>query len=521
MRSAKLFILGEERELLWTYMDYYKHIATDGSPTSDLQGGLLRLCFVSQESDDVFWHNMIKKVDKETERMEKGEIHFYSKGDEDIPIRKYKFSDAYLIELSETFYAYGTENMQTVLTISPAIQNYGFEHDLVKHWQVSKIITAPVYYTPKEEKKQTRIKTIKLVTPLDFGSSNDGSGTGEQEGMLYGKEYEFSVTEYTEETPDDKSQIKWAIKYHSLSQNKWIEKKSSVTGDTLKFFLNEKDMCGRFVYFYAYIQDAESEGELKVWKHNRFRWLDRMILDDEIKERTDNKKPWLVNQSGTSLCGMACIFYLFAKEQPEAYKKFSKELFRTGESTINSYTVKPTIEVLEKKNELAMPLVDYITMAGVRNTDNPSYKGGNEEFQAINWPPLMVHLSQNMLGYKDVSSKGVYNPVKPLLYTTSSAKNKITDINNQIKAGYKLMLMIDSDLIDDQWDLKSFDLHWVVLESPIIWNYTPKFLGEKIDEIDFRVYSWGTNPFGVNRYLKKKITSSHFISNYNGYIKVK
>ncbi|WKL48584.1 type VI secretion system tube protein TssD [Flavobacterium pectinovorum] len=529
MRSAKLFILGEERELLWTYMDYYKHIAADGSPTSNLEGGLLRLCFVSQESDDVFWHNMVKKVDKETERMEKGEIHFYSKGDEDITIRKYKFSDAYLIELSETFYAYGTENMQTVLTISPAIQNYGFEHDLVKHWQVSKITTAPVYYTPKKEKKQTRVKTIQLVTSLDFGSSNDGSGTGGQKGMLYGKEYEFRVTEYTEETPDDKSQIKWAIKYHSLSQNKWIEKYSSVTGDTLKFFLNEKDMCGCFVYFRAYIQDAESEGELKVWKHNRFRWFDRMIVEKEIKERTDQNEPWRVDQNGTSLCGMACVFYRFAKKQPESYKKFAKELFRTGEATFNTYTVKPSIEILEKKpnikgypfNNVYMPLVDYITLAGTRNTDNPNYKGGDEEFQAINWPPIMHNLCKNLLGYNDVSSKGVYNPVSPLPYTTSDIEIKIDDINNQIKAGYKLILMIDSDLIEDNWDYNSLDLHWVVLESPITWNYTPKFLGAKIDEIDFRVYSWGTNPFGTNRYLKKKITSSHFMNNYNGYIKIK
>ena len=30
-----------------------------------------------------------------------------------------------------------------------------------------------------------------------------------------------------------------------------------------------------------------------------------------------------------------------------------------------------------------------------------------------------------------------------------------------------------------------------------------------------------TNPFGPARYLKKKITSSHFMNNYNGYIKIK
>lgn len=151
MTSAKLFLLGMERELLWVDTNYYRHVARDGSPSSDLEGGLLRLSFVSQESDDVFWHNMVKKVDKETERMEKGEIHFYSKGNEDSAIRKYKFNDAYLIEFSEIFHSWGTENMQIILTISPAIQNYGYSQDFVKHWQISSLPTQPTYYQPKQE----------------------------------------------------------------------------------------------------------------------------------------------------------------------------------------------------------------------------------------------------------------------------------------------------------------------------------------------------------------------------------
>lgn len=160
-------------------------------------------------------------------------------------------------------------------------------------------------------------------------------------------------------------------------------------------------------------------------------------------------------------------------------------------------------------------------MAGTRNADNSSYKGGDEAFHAINWPPLMTSLSENLLGYKNVSSKGVYNPVKPLAYTSLDVKNKIDDINAQLKAGYRLILMIDSDLIDDLWDAKDFDLHWVVLESAIIWNYVPGLLGAQVDEIDFKVYTWGTNPNGSNRYLKKVISSSHFMNNYNGYIKCK
>ncbi len=98
---------------------------------------------------------------------------------------------------------------------------------------------------------------------------------------------------------------------------------------------------------------------------------------------------------------MACIFYLFVKEQPNAYKKFAKELFRTGEATHNSYTAKPSKAILEKQintsgypmNTGSMPLVDFVTLAGTRNTDNPKYKGGDEEFQAINWPWVIVDSS--------------------------------------------------------------------------------------------------------------------------------
>ena len=154
MTTAKLFILGEERELLWINTNYHRYTAPNGSPTSDVDGGFLTLSFVAQESDDVFWHNMTKEVEKETERMEKGEVHFYNKGDEDIPIRKYKFSDAYLIEYSEVFDAYGTENMHIVLTLSPAIQDYGNGKELIKHWQVSWIPPSePVYYIPKKEEE--------------------------------------------------------------------------------------------------------------------------------------------------------------------------------------------------------------------------------------------------------------------------------------------------------------------------------------------------------------------------------
>ncbi|KIA84137.1 hypothetical protein [Kaistella jeonii] len=75
----------------------------------------------------------------------------------------------------------------------------------------------------------TQIISIKLLTALDKGSKNDGTGKNLQVGMIYGKTYKFKVTAYTNNPPPDKKKIKWKYKYHSLSQNKWIEHTSTVT----------------------------------------------------------------------------------------------------------------------------------------------------------------------------------------------------------------------------------------------------------------------------------------------------
>ncbi|WP_316633028.1 type VI secretion system tube protein TssD [uncultured Flavobacterium sp.] len=557
MTSAKLFILGEERELLSIDTNYYRYTRYDGSPTSNIEGGLITLSFVSEESDEVFWYNMIKKVDKRTDRMEKGEVHFYSKGEEDIPIRKYKFNDAYLIELSEVFYSDGTENMRTILTISPAIQNYGTPHDLVKHWQKSWIPPAqPIYYLPAEEKKETQVKIIQLTISLDFGSANDGSGTNQQQGMLFGKTYEFKVIDYTQETPTDLSVINWMYKYHSLSQNKWIENKLSVTGDTLKFTLNEKDMCGRFVYLRAYIKDVENEGELKVWKHNRFRWFDRMIVHNQINSRV--KDPWKIDQGYSSLCGMAALYYAMIKRDSKAYEKLAKELFRTGEHTIGSYIIKPHDKALgmyETKitdlNYIAMDMsaIDWIVLATTRSKEslnsqfvyNGFENGDVDMLKAVNWPEMLTRMCKEVAGFTHAEAidlgllqiankKGISGKLNDALGDIDIMHLKIID--RKYKQGHTILMMIDSGMIEDKVSYNVKDLtenaHWVVYEGGL--NFIDigdsKFVG-------FRIYTWGYDP--VNQidesglpakstktliYKNERISIESFKSNYYGYIEM-
>ncbi len=169
-----------------------------------------------------------------------------------------------------------------------------------------------------------------------------------------------------------------------------------------------------------------------------------------------------------------------------------------------------------------MPLVDYVTLAGVRYTDNNSYKGGDEEFQAVNWPHVMTGLAENLLGYGIVESNGVYNPVKKSTYFHKPTTWKmIEDINQQFADGYKMILMIDSDLIsydeDTIWNMFELEYHWVVLETPITSIQNLDGNGEIFYTLFFKVYTWG----GKTEYLRKEIKMDYFINNYYGYIKVK
>ncbi len=379
--------------------------------------------------------------------------------------------------------------------------------------------------------EKTRVKTIECLNELDDGSANDGSGTSLKKGVLFNKTYRFKAKEFTNGEPKNPNNIRWALKFthpetgvveENILQNK------DCRGLELNLRFSSTECCGSNMEVRAFIENADSEGKFPIFMHNRFRWFDGQIVQNELNSRINS--PWLINQSSTSLCGMACIFYLFAKEKPQEYKVFTQNLFRKGVSSSNQYKVEPTGELLEKKIDSTgfpdrtggMPLADFIALAGTRNHDNNSYKGGNEELQAINWPPLMMELTEKFLGYSDVESNGIYNPIKKLKnFPLPIVWQMIEDINKQISDGYKLILMIDSDLIasdpDTIWNLFSLEYHWVVLETPIQTIQNLDGNGRIFYTLNFKVYTWGTN----NKYLQSVITMDHFKRNYYGYIKAK
>ncbi|MEO8516465.1 MAG: hypothetical protein ABI426_06965 [Flavobacterium sp.] len=414
-----------------------------------------------------------------------------------------------------------------------------------------------VAYGKAEERKSpvkvaqaiTKVKKIELITTLEDGSANDKSG-GIQKGMIFGKTYEFRVKSYTEKEPQNKSEIKWMLKYHSLSKNKWQEINLKARGDVLKLFVNEKDMCGRFVYIKAYINDSEAEGQLKIWMHNRFRWFDRMLVQEQAEER--GKEPWRIDQGNTSLCGMASLFYLLAKKDGKGYIKLTKELLRTGEYKYNDYIIMPhenaqimySANPYKDKDYPKLPEVDWLTLACVRSKESSFfgkllYKGKKgQDAEAINWPTLMKPLSKTLLGYTDVKMD-YYKVNKSYLRDFFGSDEKLRilekDINADFKNGYEICLLIDGSMVAYQaeanYSLDDFsEYHWVVYEGGLKMLNAKKIIETDYDEvtdIEFNVFTWGSlrNDTIDSKKSKKmpkiKLTKNQFRSNYYGYLKLK
>lgn len=168
MTLAKLHVLGQEIELLWCDMSYARGTKPNGKTSTEVLGGHITMAFESGEYNDTILRWMTKESlddsGREIDKMEKGEVAFYAEGFENSPTRRYKFDDAFLIYFSEVFNATGEDPLLTMITISPAIQNYGKE--LVKPWNI--------HWIPPSEKMpyQSTPDTSKRITAIYYEDEN-------------------------------------------------------------------------------------------------------------------------------------------------------------------------------------------------------------------------------------------------------------------------------------------------------------------------------------------------------------
>ncbi|MGQ3678893.1 type VI secretion system tube protein TssD [Tenacibaculum discolor] len=180
--KAKLFVCGEERELLTTNLNYNRFTDWNGKPTSALMGGTFTVTFEPQMYDDSFaeWIKADRRDNKKISypfnlyKLRDGKVVFYEDDFDGLELFQYNFQDGALIKYHEVFD--NQKGMYVTLTISPAMQDYRFFNNntdwrrksltrYIKNWQESFI--PPIKettYKAKENKEPEKEKFPFKIT---------------------------------------------------------------------------------------------------------------------------------------------------------------------------------------------------------------------------------------------------------------------------------------------------------------------------------------------------------------------
>lgn len=384
---------------------------------------------------------------------------------------------------------------------------------------------------------------IKTLTPLDKGSRNDSSNST-RDGMIYGKTYELEVQFLLDLSPiPNDGDIHWEYSFSDEDSSQLFSK--TCTGRKLTIKIDDLNMLGQEMDITVYIgknrEDGYLIGNIKQWVHYRFRFFDRQKVVDQLKDRKE--APWKIDQGQTPLCGMAAIFYLFAKYQPIEYMKTIADLHRVGKATFNGYTIEPykgmkinnspsaprsplTIDVSDimcnmnpkEKDYPEMPEADWLALAVTRSKESTEtgitpliYEGkkgdGLKQILGVNWPDMLESVCKKLLRYKNVRQVDLSNTSivsvkfpkvrkeKPL-----DSVKKLIKIDELYKMGHDIMMMIDSNMLSGETSYEISDiftrLHWIVYEGNLKMfdvNEKPTRSIEKVQYVKFDIYTWGVS----------------------------
>lgn len=377
------------------------------------------------------------------------------------------------------------------------------------------------YTPPDKETNDPEVEEIQIKSILDDGF-NDSSQL--VKGLIYGKVYEFDAVKFKQgKAPTDLSTIHWAFKYETEQGIVQADFKNG-QGKKIHVSIEALAVCGKNLTIYAYIKSKESGVSLTTWVHYRFRYFDRAKVKDEMNKRLAQN--YLINQSSTSLCGMAAIFYCFLKIDSGDYNNIALELHQKGTVALNQYTIKPNSSMYDMKpfadNEKypgmrkysdgtainppkLMPLVDWIVLASARSSEsNLGYSGEDgQDFSAINWGSIMTKLLKDFMGYTTIIDNTT-------LFTGQNHTDKLIQMQKDYQEGYQVILLIDSDMLDDSisWAGNLTNWHYIVFEGDLFFDTAG-------DKYQFSYFTWG------QFYNKHSFRASVFDSNFYGYYKIK
>mgnify|MGYP000990501346 CR=1 FL=1 len=429
------------------------------------------------------------------------------------------------------------------------------------------------------------VRSIRVVEQLEPRFDYDGTESNKVRGMVCGKTYHLEATSFDNGTPEDR-EIQWEAEYlftdgrKGVVMNGDLSDKWSPKGRSVKFSPLDSSRAGGTLVFYAYVSYAKDEARMEVWSHFRFRLFPFQEVETQISQRM--REPWRIDQNATSLCGMACLFYVFAKRHPVEYREFIINMHHKGEATFNGYTVRPDKAVQDamynmdpasdnypsmdgtKPNEKTlMPFADWLTLAVLRSHVSSTweiplilpvggpqllfimhkmvYNGEKEstmdKLAAVNWPSMMEDLCRDFLGFKSVESFGLSTNSlerrKSIMRFRRYDEDNTDDLQSllQMQQAYEkcatVLMMIDSQMFKNIVSHSLSDLfnfsHWIVYEGGLtFYDKNDKCIVDldKATKFSFRFATWGYSPDkSISELLYKgRVSLDCWRSTFYGYI---
>lgn len=355
---------------------------------------------------------------------------------------------------------------------------------------------------------------FKLTTPLSNGSANDGNNTLGHKGIVFGEIYKFEASMTgNSQAKKNSTELVWIIKYTSpsTSKNKTIKVQWIKKGPKFEFEVTEKykDMCGCRIDISCHIRVKPKQIiTKKLFIHNRFRYFDGHTVEFQVIQRMNH--PWKINQGQSSLCGMACLYYILIQRNKSLYKEVAIELHRTGTYHFsNGYTIKPKASMYDIKptnqdyKSMKMAEADWIVLASTRSGEsNIGYdgieKGIPDQLAAVNWMDMLVRMGKQVAGYSNVQKHdlGLVRTGFTLLTGMHSSIENLIELDKKYKSGKKILIMTDPKLIYDKRGWRNpTSIHWVVYEGGLMLldSKGSNVTNNPIDVVSmsFSVYTWG------------------------------
>lgn len=251
-----------------------------------------------------------------------------------------------------------------------------------------------------------------------------------------------------------------------------------------------------------------------VWKN---------ITDINIRQPLIDRiyDPSKISQSNTNTCGPTSYVYALANRCPDLYTQLVLDMYSKGKSKLGGITFNPDTSTQQSwaPQSTRIAAVDWVVIAGVKNTTTPDFDNPDESLDGITMPGELAKWLEKT-GWKIQAQKASI---------WGAGIDKMKAASQAYISGRTVFLFVKAKSIGNVskglwWGVD----HWIVLSSSIevresnnkTWKQlTDQSLnGKNIDnyQIRFEAYTWGDyESIGV-----KNSTSTikiNDVDDFNGY----